>query len=454
MSIESMNQVRLAPHPTTRSKAVASSSLAAGSIVLSAPALSTTLLQSEKGRRCDACHRLESVSVKLLRCAGCAAYWYCGKPCQKKQWRAHHKKICKHYGQYTHSPTFLDLRPEEQIDAIMLSHLLAEAYPDNDPDTLPENNTAFSVFLDLQKHTPPTPNNPPVCPPPENPALAKQATELYLRFGNNNFIVHSHLYPYAHGIFPLASRTFNHSCVPNAVVKYIIRPSEPVCMQVVALREIQEGEEIVIPYLDPALSYAARRDALQTNYGFICSCALCVHEESTSSVSSVPERSSDECTALDMTLRKFALGDGHEIRSLPSGAEHFKSMPSELRSVWHESFLPALSEKFSSAAHEHRYQEGLFFGLTQLALYVTVYPPNYPQIGMHLLEMAKVAWDAWIVTENDKTSGIARVRVKLREDAFKYLGLASQILGIYGHEGDDDGPLQEIQVLGHFLRMG
>jgi hypothetical protein len=68
--------------------------------------------------------------------------------------------------------------------------------------------------------------------------------ELYSRFGNNNFAVHSHLVSVAHGIFPLASRLFNHSCVPNAAAKYIFTVSEPVCMDVVMLREIQEGEEV------------------------------------------------------------------------------------------------------------------------------------------------------------------------------------------------------------------
>jgi SET and MYND domain-containing protein len=68
--------------------------------------------------------------------------------------------------------------------------------------------------------------------------------ELYSRFGNNNFVIHSHLVSVAHGIFPLASRLFNHSCVPNSVAKYIFTESEPVRMDVVALREIKEGEEV------------------------------------------------------------------------------------------------------------------------------------------------------------------------------------------------------------------
>ncbi|OCH91201.1 SET domain-containing protein [Obba rivulosa] len=459
MSPNGSNKIRLAPHPTARGKAVATTSLSVGTLILSVPALSTALQHHEKGRRCDACHRAAGGSVKLLRCAGCAAYWYCGKLCQKKQWKAHHKKICKSYREFVSSLVYQNLSPEERIDAVLLSHLLAEAYPDDDSSSRPEDDTPFSILFDLQKHTPPEFHTPPVCPPPANPALADQATDLYLRFGNNNFIVHSHLNSYAHGIFPLASRTFNHSCIPNAAVKYTIRPSEPVSMQVIALYAIQEGEEITIPYLDPALPYATRREALQANYGFVCICPLCTFNE-TFHPESPPARGSSECEKLDIALRQFALGSEYEVKvRLPTYTEHFKSMPPDLYPIWHDSFLPTLSERFSRAAHDHQFHEALSFGLTQLALYAVVYPPNYPQTdlsaeGMHLLEMAKTAWDAWIVAEGDNAAGAEQLRAKLRRDAFSYLTLASQILGIYGHEGDDDGPLQEIQVLEHFLRVG
>lgn len=70
--------------------------------------------------------------------------------------------------------------------------------------------------------------------------------DIYSRFGNNNFLVHSHLNPCAHGIFPLASRLFNHSCNPNCVAKYLFRKGEPVVMEVVAISAIAEGEEVRI----------------------------------------------------------------------------------------------------------------------------------------------------------------------------------------------------------------
>ena len=76
------------------------------------------------------------------------------------------------------------------------------------------------------------------------PPSQKLVDNLYARFGNNNFTIHSHLNSIAHGVFPLASRLFNHSCVPNAVARYLFRPGEAVTMEVVSLRDLEAGEEV------------------------------------------------------------------------------------------------------------------------------------------------------------------------------------------------------------------
>ena len=71
----------LQPHETARTKASATALLSAGSIVLGTPALSTALIASEKGRRCDYCHSVPVGGRGLSKCSGCAAYWYCGTVC-------------------------------------------------------------------------------------------------------------------------------------------------------------------------------------------------------------------------------------------------------------------------------------------------------------------------------------------------------------------------------------
>ena len=161
---------------------------------------------------------------------------------QKKQWKSHHKQICKSYNNYVASQYFQMLPDDEKLDALLLTHLVAEQSSNLQVEG---SSSPFSVFLSLMPRPRDGFKAPLICP------LSTVATpasdylnDLYDRFDNNNYVVHSHLTPFAHGIFPWVGRLFNHSCSPNAVAKYIITPCQPVRMEVVSLRELLEGEEV------------------------------------------------------------------------------------------------------------------------------------------------------------------------------------------------------------------
>ena len=88
----------------------------------------------------------------------------------------------------------------------------------------------------------------PICAGSLTKALSPNLVEaLHSRFCNNNFVIHSHLYSIGHGIFPLASRLFNHSCKPNAVTIYDFFEGTGVSMKVKALRDIPENDEVSTP---------------------------------------------------------------------------------------------------------------------------------------------------------------------------------------------------------------
>ena len=169
---------------------------------------------------------------------------------QNKAWTAHHKKICKHYNAFIVSAQYQALTAHDQVDALLLTHLVADQNPWRDERPSDTLQDPISTFMDLLKVPRPDEFIPPLClsKSVQTSETIALASELYSRFGNNNFILHSHLDSYAHGVFPLASRLFNHSCVPSAVCKYIIVPSEPVRMEVIALRDITQGEEVHNPY--------------------------------------------------------------------------------------------------------------------------------------------------------------------------------------------------------------
>jgi hypothetical protein len=160
---------------------------------------------------------------------------------QTAQWKAHHKRICKTYNAYTASSEFNVLAQHQRMDATMLSHLMARLSLNPKPYGI-EEQPSVNILLSLLSSPEATtfPGHCPVKPSPPH----QMAETMYERFGNNNFAIHTHLTTIGHGIFPLASRLFNHSCSPNAAAKYIFSRGNSIEMQVISLRTISIGEEV------------------------------------------------------------------------------------------------------------------------------------------------------------------------------------------------------------------
>ncbi|EAS33648.3 uncharacterized protein CIMG_04672 [Coccidioides immitis RS] len=78
-----------------------------------------------------------------------------------------------------------------------------------------------------------------------------------------------------YGIFPKVSR-FNHGCRPNSMRSY-----HPVLDQAVVhvVKDVSEGEEITVSYVEPGLAFYLRQEQLKEKFGFICGCNLCLMPE-------------------------------------------------------------------------------------------------------------------------------------------------------------------------------
>ncbi|KAF8134782.1 hypothetical protein K438DRAFT_1640448, partial [Mycena galopus ATCC 62051] len=421
--------VKLEPHDGSgRSQAVARKPLAAGFVIVSCEALATVLLPGEKGKRCDACHRVAT----LQKCTGCAAYWYCSTSCQTVQWQAHHKKICKRFAKYTTSLAFQALAPHEKLDAFLLSHLVAQLDGPGNDDRIDTITCLLPGPVELPL--------PPIACSTRIPESVVR--DIYRRFGNNNFVIHSHLTTFGHGVFPLASRLFNHSCLPNAAAKYVLSGSNLPQMEVVALREIAQEEEICLPYLDPAL-LQSRQQIFQLTYGFECRCPSCLFFEKVGPIPTPPAETSER-DDLACKLMQFMKATPHDGLTLTTNSVPF---PTDLLPVFHESFITSVAQTFRDASHDGPYATALSSGMTLLALYRLIYPPNYPQIGMHLLEMAKTHWNR-VVSESLDLAAEKTVK----QECQKYLQDAKEVLEVLGPEGDEDGPLVEIQTLETLLQ--
>jgi SET and MYND domain-containing protein len=131
----------------------------------------------------------------------------------------------------------------ELMDFILLSHFLGRIPKMKSNPPADDPHDPFSVFLSLLPGSYASQRT--LDSIPKSLALEDSLVQdVYSRFGNNNFTIHSHLNSIGHGVFPLASRLFNHSCLPNAAPRYVLCPAQPVLMEVVALRDINIGEEV------------------------------------------------------------------------------------------------------------------------------------------------------------------------------------------------------------------
>lgn len=106
-------------------------------------------------------------------------------------------------------------------------------------------------------------------------------------------------------LHPLASMV-NHSCEPNAMVRYDLVPStlpesngirpQLGSISIQALRHISKDEQITISYVDPTFPYAMRQKELRNKYFFDCKCVVCQQKEN-----GVPDSFNVKSTTLDLS---------------------------------------------------------------------------------------------------------------------------------------------------------
>ncbi|PFH31115.1 hypothetical protein BESB_029890 [Besnoitia besnoiti] len=79
----------------------------------------------------------------------------------------------------------------------------------------------------------------------------------------------------AQGLYAPPMSRMNHSCSYNARAVFSDGRASRLSVRVVAVRDIQEDEEICIAYVPRNASSRDRRERLRRGYGFLCCCALC-----------------------------------------------------------------------------------------------------------------------------------------------------------------------------------
>lgn len=138
--------------------------------------------------------------------------------------------------------------------------------------------------------------------------------------------------------------------------------------------------QVCIPYLDPALTQS-RHQVFQYTYGFICKCDSCTILRQLGEPPEPPQ-SPDGIENTHTTLRQYVGIDKTLTLASSLPTPSLADLPYELHCILHESYMEQLSDRFGKASHEGEYNTAIESGATLLALYLLIYPKNYPQIGI------------------------------------------------------------------------
>jgi hypothetical protein len=289
----------------------ATKQVAKGGVLLCEPDLFTITLDS---RRCQVCARLPYPRT-LIRCEDCGAEVYCSERCQRVAWDSYHCAQCGEVSQRIdalrdelfrtveaqQSSLYSSFKPLAmcRIAGMVQAHAtrgdgdFAGGWPPKVGGTaaLPPllrrlvrlTDAADAPLLDLVKH--------PFMNWVGKWARVKDALMLdTLDGGAGHCLFDFRFYeevdhalagncigcPAAEGAAVTCMRGMtyaNHSCAPNARVS----GDEEGRMRLVALRDLKEGEEVFISYIDlkGEPSTAERREFLRLKYWFDCHCSRC-----------------------------------------------------------------------------------------------------------------------------------------------------------------------------------
>ena len=264
--------------------AAGSGGVAAGTTLLAVEAVSA-LNTTQLGVRCHYCFARREQG--LLRCSRCRFARYCDATCQAAGWK--------------------QARHRDECDALARWYAGADTLPDFDRDPGPSVRVLaqllwlrrrhgpawWAPFAAMQSHR----QDAPAAQRDEASQVAvrlaqfvgseaglralgidraKSLLELVCQCLTNAFtLTDAQLDPIGAALNPTAA-LLNHSCTPNTVVVFSSATEHARCpMEVVALRDLAEGEPIYTSYVDLAAPLPVRQQTLQERYYFTCKCRLC-----------------------------------------------------------------------------------------------------------------------------------------------------------------------------------
>ena len=335
--------------------------------------------------------KLESLKV----CNGCQSVRFCGRECQVKAWHAYHKYECKIFKSLQ-----TDL-PPDLFRAVLRVVLLQDRkiLPADEWNRIISLNSHADIFTARGRSN-----------------LTDMAESIHRRTSTSSssmsighiqkliFIMKSNATEIPTPIYggigvmldPIIAK-INHSCEPNISIH---RPQHTMCSgwpystsrpehdhqtfaQVIPLRDIEEGEELLNCYIAPTTSVTERKRTLALDYCFDCTCRLCGMDTlaATSLATSHPTLPKQFSAWTTSTQRTLSTLNSKASISLPKAAaainksEAFVEHPSLITTGAYPEIVMAL---MLQALKSKAFDEAL---INALRLYFLVNPERF--VGRH-----------------------------------------------------------------------
>ncbi|KAK7457072.1 hypothetical protein VKT23_010373 [Stygiomarasmius scandens] len=264
-------------------------SIRAGTTILSLKPHAAVLSLRHLDSHCSACFASATTS-ELRRCTKCRVVRYCDGTCQNNDWGMH-KQECEALQRWFQAAPSSDVAPPSDAIRCMGRILWKKKKSGLDGVWSKEIDSMQSHRKSLQPSSFETNTHlaqalvqymglsSPADLAQFGLSSAADLVDLISRFTTNTFaITDPSLTSLGASVSPIVA-LINHSCDPNAVVVFPRASADPKAleplMQVVALRDIHPGEEILTSYIDTILPKSSRVKTLQDTYYFTCTCSLC-----------------------------------------------------------------------------------------------------------------------------------------------------------------------------------
>ncbi|KAK6382733.1 hypothetical protein LTS17_003402 [Exophiala oligosperma] len=360
----------------------------------------------------------------LKKCTGCQVARFCNKRCQKSAWAQYHRLECKVYGRL-----FPNILPSN-VRAII--RLLMQ----NEAGLLPVGE--LDELLSLESHWDKLQGA--GGERWENLLLITQAIKSYsgsdlavqriLRvlciLTINTFTLTN---PFFESLgLALHPRTsmFNHSCAPNAYVRFDVSQSESSgasnyqSISVHALRPLDKDEEITLSYVDGKNSFEARQQELKERYFFTCACTRCMSEQNATVLP--PETTENaktmenHVTQLMSKIQQLPVVDSellHEIRTAMAAFAELGCWP-----LYHYPWFQLRHGLTEGLINSGKWSEAL---LQSAIITRYIHPVLYEQ-GHHPIRLTEM-WTLWNVCCSCLESGYEPVDQARDNKSFQMLNI-------------------------------